>query len=291
VKRGGEAIEAGKKAMDAKDYEKAAAQFKLAGDLSSPGAPNSRELHTAAIDGLEKANAKLSEARGESKPDDKPVEVAKLEQLKQQVARRIPKKNLRRRNPPSPRRQPQPRSRRKRMRSPRSRSMSRMWLSSCGGEFGKRADARAGDGAERGVHQYVRLSRSRAGRGMPLAFAAERARYPFAQNRDLLRFSVKDRRRGPSAGRALNIVLLIDNSGSMERADRVRILREALRVLATQLQAQDKLSIITFARTPRLWADGVPATRRAKSPRASARSLRKAARTSPPRWTSATEPR
>jgi Ca-activated chloride channel family protein len=50
---------------------------------------------------------------------------------------------------------------------------------------------------------------------------------------------------------------LLDNSGSMERADRVRIIREALRVLATQLQAQDKLSVITFARTPRLVADGV----------------------------------
>jgi len=50
----------------------------------------------------------------------------------------------------------------------------------------------------------------------------------------------------------LNIVLLLDNSGSMERADRVGIIREALRVLAFQLQPQDKLSVITFARTPRL---------------------------------------
>ena len=30
----------------------------------------------------------------------------------------------------------------------------------------------------------------------------------------------------------MNIVLLLDNSGSMERADRVRIIHEALRVLA-----------------------------------------------------------
>jgi Ca-activated chloride channel family protein len=29
-------------------------------------------------------------------------------------------------------------------------------------------------------------------------------------------------------------------------------------VLATQLQAQDKLSVVTFSRTPRLWVDGVP---------------------------------
>jgi len=51
--------------------------------------------------------------------------------------------------------------------------------------------------------------------------------------------------------------LLLDNSGSMERADRVQIIHEALRVLATQLQPQDKFSVITFARTARLWVDGV----------------------------------
>ncbi|MGA2854238.1 MAG: von Willebrand factor type A domain-containing protein, partial [Verrucomicrobiota bacterium] len=92
----------------------------------------------------------------------------------------------------------------------------------------------------------------------PIAFASERARYPFAQNRDLLRFSVKTAAAGRAAGRPLNLVLLLDNSGSMERADRVEIIREALRVLAAQLQPQDTVSIVTFARTARLWADGVP---------------------------------
>ncbi len=93
--------------------------------------------------------------------------------------------------------------------------------------------------------------------GAPLAFACERARSPFAQNRDLLRLSVKTAAAGRQPGRPLNLVLLLDNSGSMERADRVRIVHEALRVLAAQLQPQDVLSIIAFARTPRLWADGV----------------------------------
>ncbi len=93
--------------------------------------------------------------------------------------------------------------------------------------------------------------------GAPIAFAYERARYPFAHNRDLLRFSLKTAAAGRQSGRAMNIVLLLDNSGSMERADRVQIIREALRVLATQLQPQDKLSVITFARTARLVADGI----------------------------------
>ncbi len=93
--------------------------------------------------------------------------------------------------------------------------------------------------------------------GLPIAFAWERAQYPFAQNRDVLRFSVKTAAAGRDGGRPLNIVLLLDNSGSMERADRVAIIRQALLSLAGQMQAQDKLSVVTFARTARLWVDGV----------------------------------
>ena len=94
--------------------------------------------------------------------------------------------------------------------------------------------------------------------GVPVGFAWERARYPFAHNRDLVRFALRTAARGREPGRPLNIVLLLDNSGSMERADRVSIIREALRVLVAQLQAQDKISVVTFARTARLWADGLP---------------------------------
>jgi Mg-chelatase subunit ChlD len=94
--------------------------------------------------------------------------------------------------------------------------------------------------------------------GTPVAFNYDRALYPFAHNRELLRFSLKTAAAGRQAGRPLNIVLLLDNSGSMERADRVDIIREALRVLAAQLQPQDTFSIVTFARTARLRVDGIP---------------------------------
>lgn len=100
--------------------------------------------------------------------------------------------------------------------------------------------------------------------GAPIAFACERARYPFAHNRDLLRFSVKTAAAGRQPGRPLNLVLLLDNSGSMERADRVRIIQQCLRVLAGQLRAEDRLSVVTFARTARLWVDGVPGTQAAQ---------------------------
>jgi Mg-chelatase subunit ChlD len=96
--------------------------------------------------------------------------------------------------------------------------------------------------------------------GAPLAFAWERARYPFAHNRDVVRFSVKTAAQGREAGKPLNIVVLLDNSGSMERADRVRIIQESLRTLAAQLKPQDKISVVTFARTASLRVDGVSGT-------------------------------
>jgi Mg-chelatase subunit ChlD len=94
--------------------------------------------------------------------------------------------------------------------------------------------------------------------GAPIGFVWERARYPFAQGRDLLRFSVKTAASGRQAGKPLNLVLLLDSSGSMERADRVRILQECLKTLAAQLRPEDKISVVAFARTARLWIDGLP---------------------------------
>ncbi len=94
--------------------------------------------------------------------------------------------------------------------------------------------------------------------GVPVAFASERAQYPFAHNREIIRFAVRTAARGRESGRPLNVVLLLDNSGSMERADRVRIIREALTVLGRQLQPQDRISVVAFARTSRLWVDALP---------------------------------
>ncbi len=102
--------------------------------------------------------------------------------------------------------------------------------------------------------------------GAPVAFAWERARYPFAHDRDLVRFSVKTAASGRQPGRPLNLVLLLDNSGSMERADRVRIRQECLRVLTGQLQPQDRVSVVAFARTSRLWVDGLDGAQAAELP-------------------------
>jgi hypothetical protein len=58
--------------------------------------------------------------------------------------------------------------------------------------------------------------------GSNLALAWEQAQNAFEHRRDLLRFSIQTAAIGREAGRPLNLVVLLDNSGSMERADRVR---------------------------------------------------------------------
>jgi uncharacterized protein YegL len=55
----------------------------------------------------------------------------------------------------------------------------------------------------------------------------------------------------------LNLVLLLDASGSMNRRDRVQIVQNALRVLAEKLTPQDRISVVAFSRVPRLWVDGL----------------------------------
>ncbi|MCP5519677.1 MAG: von Willebrand factor type A domain-containing protein [Verrucomicrobiales bacterium] len=90
--------------------------------------------------------------------------------------------------------------------------------------------------------------------GQPVAFTWERARYPFAHNREVMRFALKTAAAGRDGGRPLNLVLLLDSSGSMERADRVRILRNALDVLGAELKPEDLLSIVTFSSTATLRA-------------------------------------
>ena len=93
--------------------------------------------------------------------------------------------------------------------------------------------------------------------GERLAFAWEQARDPFAHNRDLIRLSVQTGAIGRSKGRPLNVVVLLDRSGSMERPDRVAIVRNALSALVGKLTPSDRVSLVAFARTPRLVVDGI----------------------------------
>ena len=94
---------------------------------------------------------------------------------------------------------------------------------------------------------------------VPVALRAERARFPFGHGQEILRIGIRTRFTGRSRQTPLNLVLLLDGSGSMERLDRQAIVQQALGSLAGSLEEQDRISIVRFARQARVWGERIPA--------------------------------
>ena len=90
-----------------------------------------------------------------------------------------------------------------------------------------------------------------------VACLVEQSIHPFLQQRNLLRVSMRTSAAGRSSNTPLRLTLLLDNSGSMERSDRQRTVRRAFALLAEQLKPIDQVTLISFARQPRLLADKV----------------------------------
>lgn len=95
------------------------------------------------------------------------------------------------------------------------------------------------------------------GKGEKVACRLEQCIHPFLQQRNLMRVSLRTAAAGRASSTPLRLTFVIDNSGSMERVDRQQTLRVAFRLLARQLQATDQVTLISFARQPRLLADKV----------------------------------
>lgn len=90
-----------------------------------------------------------------------------------------------------------------------------------------------------------------------VACVVEQAIHPFLQQRNVLRVSMRTSAEGRSESTPLRLTLVLDNSGSMERIDRQRAVQRALSLLAQQLSANDQVTLISFARQPRLLAENV----------------------------------
>lgn len=85
----------------------------------------------------------------------------------------------------------------------------------------------------------------------------EQGVHPFLSQRNLMRISMSTASLGRNAGTPLRLTLLLDQSGSMERSDRVESLKRAFALLASQLTPNDEVTLIGFARSPRLLAERV----------------------------------
>ena len=94
--------------------------------------------------------------------------------------------------------------------------------------------------------------------GQKVACRIEQAAHPFLQQRSLVRIAMKVANSGRSAGQPLRLTVVLDTSGSMEREDRVASVRRAIEVLASLLTEADRVTLVGFARQPRLLAEAVP---------------------------------
>jgi len=94
--------------------------------------------------------------------------------------------------------------------------------------------------------------------GEEVACRIEQCAHPFLQQRDLVRIALKVAAAGRAAGQPLRLTILLDTSGSMEREDRAASVRRALGTLASLLGPNDRVTLVGFARTPRLLAEQVP---------------------------------
>lgn len=90
-----------------------------------------------------------------------------------------------------------------------------------------------------------------------VACVIEQGSHPFMQQRNLMRVSMSTAALGRNASTPLRLTVLLDQSGSMERADRAESVRRAFALLTSQLNAHDEITLVGFARTPRLLAERV----------------------------------
>ncbi len=100
--------------------------------------------------------------------------------------------------------------------------------------------------------------------GQEVAGRIEQCAHPLLQQRNLVRIAMKVAATGRGAGVPLRLTILLDTSGSMEREDRAESVRRAMDALAWLLGPKDSVTLIGFARTPRLLAEAVPGDEAAK---------------------------
>jgi Mg-chelatase subunit ChlD len=98
----------------------------------------------------------------------------------------------------------------------------------------------------------------------PVACVVEQSAHPVRPQRDLVRIGIRTGSSGRAAATPLNLVLLLDSSGSMERDDRHAGLVKAVQELSSLLKDGDTITVVGFSRKPRLLADRLPGKDAAK---------------------------
>ena len=98
----------------------------------------------------------------------------------------------------------------------------------------------------------------------PFAVHTELARAPWNGERWLLQIGLKGYELPLSEIPASNLVFLIDVSGSMQEADKLPLVKAALRKVVEQMRAQDRIAIVVYAGAAGLVLPSTPARDRAQ---------------------------
>lgn len=70
---------------------------------------------------------------------------------------------------------------------------------------------------------------------------------PWDEGKQVIRIGLQGFEPAPAARKPVNLVFLIDTSGSMDASDKLPLLKSAFRLLIDQLDADDTISIVTYA--------------------------------------------
>ncbi|PHI21628.1 hypothetical protein CEQ90_02115 [Lewinellaceae bacterium SD302] len=81
----------------------------------------------------------------------------------------------------------------------------------------------------------------------PVAIRTELTECPWNKDNQLLRIGVRARGMAPQQAPASNVVFLVDVSGSMNSANKLPLVTKALKMLASNLRQEDKVSIVVYA--------------------------------------------
>ncbi|OZC02694.1 vWA domain-containing protein [Rubricoccus marinus] len=86
-----------------------------------------------------------------------------------------------------------------------------------------------------------------AGSRHPFAIETEIARAPWAPSHHLVRVAMQARRMDTEDLPPLNLVFLLDTSGSMNSADKLGLLKQGLKLLTHAMRPQDRVAIVAYA--------------------------------------------
>lgn len=86
-----------------------------------------------------------------------------------------------------------------------------------------------------------------SGRQSPFATTVAVVPSPWSKQREILHIGLQGYELPASSQPPLNLVFLIDTSGSMESADRLPLARKAMNVLIDQLRPQDRVAMVAYA--------------------------------------------